>query len=566
MANEKPGSEGESEGSAEGTDFIRETITADVSAGKNDGRVVTRFPPHPNGYLHIGHAFAINTNFGIAAENGGVCNLRFDDTNPEAEDPEYVEAIQRDIRWLGFDWEDRLYHASDYFEKLYGLAEGLVNKGLAYVCACDEESIRKQRGNFYEPGVDCEHRNRPDSESLDLLRRMRAGEFEDGSHVLRARIDMQSADLNMRDPLMYRIKHIRHERLGDAWPIYPMYDFSHGLSDSLEGITHSLCSLEFLDHRPLYDWFLEACEMPNRPQQIEFARINVNYTVTSKRVLTQLVSGGHVEGWDDPRMPTVSGMRRRGYPAEAIRRFCSGAGITRRGDTITEVGRLEHAVRDQLNNTSPRVLAVLRPVKLVIENYPEDRVDELDAPHHPNDESFGTRPLPLSRELWVERDDWLDDPPKKWHRLGPGREVRLKYACLITCERAIRDEAGEITEIRCRWDPDSLGGAPADGRKVRGTIHWVSAQHAIDAEVRLYDRLFSEESPLADDREFTESLNPDSLDVISGCKLEPGLASAQPGDQFQFERQGYFCRDTGAEGSSYIMTVGLRDAWAKKAK
>ncbi len=548
-------------------DFIREMIAEDIRNGKNDGCVVTRFPPEPSGYLHIGHAFAINLNFGIAAEiPGGLYNLRFDDTNPEAEEQEYVEAIQQDIRWLGFDWGNRLFFASDYFPKLYAHAEGMVEAGLAYVDSCDGDAIRENRGNFYKPGVDCPHRERPIEENLALLRKMRAGEFEDGSQVLRAKIDMQNADLNMRDPLMYRIRRVRHQRTGDVWPIYPLYDFSHGLSDAIEGITHSLCSLEFLDHRPLYEWFLEACKTGNRPQQTEFARLNLNYTVTSKRKLLQLVNGGHVSGWDDPRMPTIRGMRRLGYPPEAIRRFCTEVGVTKR-DAVIDIGRLEHTVRDQLNASCPRVMGVLHPLKMVIENFPEDQTEELDCPHHPGDASFGSRTVPFSKIIYVERDDFMENPTKKWHRLAPGREVRLKYACLVTCTRAIKNDAGEIIELRCGWDPDSLGGAPADGRKVRGTIHWVSAAHAIEAQVSLYDRLFAVENPGAED-DLIAALNPDSLETLTDCLVEPSLANVEPGARVQFERLGYFIAeapDAATGRLSFIKTVGLRDAWAKTA-
>jgi len=550
------------------TDFIREMIAEDVRCGKHGGRVITRFPPEPSGYLHIGHAFAINVNFSVASEvEGGLYNLRFDDTNPVAEEAEYVEAIQQDIHWLGFDWGERLFFASDYFPQLYAYAVQMVEDGLAYVDSCDGDAIRRNRGNFYQPGVDCPHRERSVAENRDLLERMRAGEFEDGAHVLRARIDMQAGDLNMRDPLMYRIRHVHHQRTGDQWPIYPLYDFSHGLSDAIEGVTHSLCSLEFLDHRPLYDWFLEACNTDNRPQQTEFARLNLNYTITSKRNLLRLVNGGHVSGWDDPRMPTLRGMRRLGYPPEAIRRFCTEVGVTRR-DAVIDIGRLEHTVRDHLNATCPRVMGVLHPLKVVIENYPEDRTDDFDCPHHPGDESFGSRSVPFSKVIYVERDDFLENPPKKWHRLGPGREVRLKYACLVTCTRAVKNEDGEIVELRCQWDPESLGGAPADGRKVRGTIHWVSAAHAIEARVSLYDRLFAVENPGAEDDPISV-LNPNSLEVLTGCLVEPSLATIEPGARVQFERLGYFVADqTPAESGqlSFIKTVGLRDTWAKQGQ
>jgi glutaminyl-tRNA synthetase len=550
--------------------FIREKIEADVSAGKHGGRVVTRFPPEPNGYLHIGHASSINLNFGMAAAfPGGICNLRFDDTNPEAEDVEYVDAIQQDIRWLGFDWGDRRHFASDYFQQLFDFAVLLIEKGLAFVDSSSLEEIRKQRGNFYEPGTESPHRERSIEENLDLFQRMRAGEFADGAHVLRAKIDMQSPDLNLRDPIMYRIRKIHHHRTGDDWPIYPMYDFAHGLSDAIEAVTHSLCSLEFVDHRPLYDWYLEACETEARPEQTEFARLNLSYTVLSKRRLLQLVEEQRVSGWDDPRMPTLCGIRRRGYPAEAILQFCNEVGITKR-DSVVDIGLLEHFVRDALNFSAPRAMGVLRPLKVVIENFPEDRVEELDAPFHPNDPSFGSRKLPLSRVVYVERDDFMEEPVKKWFRLTPGREVRLRYACLITCTDVIKDpNSGEVIELRCTWDPDSLGGAPADGRKVRGTLHWVSAEHAVEAEVRLYDRLFKDENPSAGDGDFLESMNPDSLEVLSGCQVEPSLASAQSGDRMQLERLGYFCVDPSSESAGKLVlnrTVGLRDAWAKEAK
>jgi glutaminyl-tRNA synthetase len=550
--------------------FIREKIEADVRAGKHGGRVVTRFPPEPNGYLHIGHASSINLNFGMAAAfPGGICNLRFDDTNPEAEDVEYVDAIQQDIRWLGFDWGDRCYFASDYFKHLFDFAVLLIEKGLAFVDSSSLEEIRKQRGNFYEPGTESPHRGRSIAENLDLFHRMRLGEFADGAHVLRAKIDMQSPDLNLRDPIMYRIRRIHHHRTGDEWPIYPMYDFAHGLSDAIESVTHSLCSLEFEDHRPLYDWYLEACETEARPEQTEFARLNLNYTVLSKRRLLQLVEERHVSGWDDPRMPTLCGIRRRGYPPEAILQFCDEVGITKR-DSVVDIGLLEHFVRDALNFGAPRAMGVLRPLKVVIENFPEDRVEELDAPFHPNDPSFGSRKLPLSRVVYVERDDFMEEPAKKWFRLAPGREVRLRYACLITCVDVIKDpNSGEVVELRCTWDPDSLGGAPADGRKVRGTIHWVSAAHAVEAEARLYDRLFKDENPSAGDGDFLDSLNPDSLEVVSGCQVEPSLTSAQSGDRMQLERLGYFCVDSDRASAGKLIfnrTVGLRDAWAKQAK
>ena len=550
--------------------FIREMIEADVRNGKHGGRVVTRFPPEPNGYLHIGHATSINLNFGMAAEfPAGICNLRFDDTNPEAEDVEYVDAIQHDIRWLGFDWGDRRYFASDYFPQLYDFAIRLIEKDLAFVDSSSLKDIRKLRGNFYEPGTDSSYRGRSIEENLDLFKRMRAGEFPDGAHVLRAKIDMKSPDLNLRDPIMYRIRRIFHHRTGNEWPIYPMYDFAHGLSDAIEGVTHSLCSLEFVDHRPLYEWYLRACETKARPEQTEFARLNLTYTVLSKRKLLQLVDERHVSGWNDPRMPTLCGIRRRGYPPEAILQFCDEVGITKR-DGVVDIGLLEHFVRDALNSGAPRAMGVLRPLKVVIENFPEGRVEELDAPFHPNDPSFGSRKLPLSRVVYVERDDFMEEPAKKWFRLARGSEVRLRYACLITCVDVIADpKSGEVVELRCRWDPDSLGGAPADGRKVRGTLHWVSAEHAVEAEVRLYDRLFKDENPSAGGVDFLECLNPDSLEVLSGCRVEPSLAKAQSGDRVQLERLGYFCVDPDSASARKLVfnrTVGLRDTWAKEAK
>jgi len=550
--------------------FIRELIEADVRSGKHGGRVVTRFPPEPNGYLHIGHATSINLNFGMAAAlPAGICNLRFDDTNPEAEDVEYVDAIQQDIRWLGFDWGDRRYFASDYFQQLFDFAILLIEKGLAFVDSSSLDEIRKLRGSFYEPGTDSPYRKRSIEENLDLFRRMRAGEFEDGAHVLRAKIDMQSQDLNLRDPIMYRIRRVHHHRTGDEWPIYPMYDFAHGLSDAIEGVTHSLCSLEFEDHRPLYDWYLRACEIEAPPQQTEFARLNLSYTVLSKRRLLQLVKERLVSGWDDPRMPTLCGIRRRGYPPEAIIEFCDEVGVTKR-DSVVDVGLLEHFVRDALNSRAPRAMGVLRPLKVVIENFPEDRVEELDAPFHPNDPSFGSRKLPLSRVVYIERDDFMEEPVKKWFRLAPGREVRLRYACLITCVDVIKDSnSGEVIELRCTWDPESLGGAPADGRKVRGTLHWVSADHSVEAEARLYDRLFKDENPSGGDGDLLDSLSPNSLEVLSGCRVEPSLADARSGDRFQLERIGYFCVDADSESAGKLVlnrTVSLRDTWAKQVK
>jgi glutaminyl-tRNA synthetase len=529
--------------------------------------VATRFPPEPNGYLHIGHAKSICLNFGLAAQYGGTCNLRFDDTNPSKEEVEYVDSIVEDVRWLGFDWEDRLYYASDYFDQLYAWAEELALKGLAYVDSQPEEDIAEQRGNYFKKGRPSPDRDRPARESLDLLRRMKAGEFEDGAHVLRARIDMESGNMNMRDPIMYRIRHASHHRTGEKWCIYPMYDYAHGQSDAIEKITHSICTLEFEAHRPLYDWFVQAIGVEDPPQQIEFARLNLTYTVMSKRRLLTLVQDGHVTGWDDPRMPTISGLRRRGYTPESIRDLCDRIGLAKRDNTV-EVSLLEHCLREHLNATAPRALAVLRPLRLVIENYPEGESEELDCPINPQDPSAGTRKVPFSREILVERDDFREDPPKKWFRLAPGREVRLRYACLVTVKDVIKDADGNVTELRCTWDPDSRGGDAPDGRKVRGTIHWVSAPHAIDAEVRLYDRLFGVENPM-EAEDFRSTINPDSLEVLTGCKLEPSLSGAAPLDRWQFERLGYFCvdsRDSSPDHLVFNRTVGLRDSWAKIEK
>jgi glutaminyl-tRNA synthetase len=548
------------------SDFIRTIITADLESGKHD-RVLTRFPPEPNGYLHIGHAKAICVNYGIAEEYAGTYNLRFDDTNPEKEDVEYVEAIQENIRWLGFDWKDNLFFASDYFERLYECAVELVRRGKAYVDSLSAEEIRQHRGTLTEPGRDSPFRSRSIEENLDLFTRMRAGEFEDGAHVLRAKIDMASPNLNMRDPTLYRIRKVAHHRTGDEWCIYPMYDFTHCLSDSFEGITHSLCSLEFEDHRPLYDWVLDELETPCHPQQIEFARLNLNYTVLSKRKLRTLVSDGHVSGWDDPRMPTLAGLRRRGYTAEAIRAFCDAIGLAKR-NSVVDVAMLEHEVRDHLNKVAPRVMGVLRPLRVVIENYPEDKVEELDAVNNPEDASEGTRRVPFSRVLYIERDDFLEDPPRKFFRLSPGREVRLRYAYFVTCSDVVKDENGEVVEIRCTYDPATRGGDAPDGRKVKATLHWVSVQHAIEAEVRLYDRLFEVEDPndVPAGKEFTDLLNPASLEVLRGCLLEPSLAEAVPGARYQFERQGYFCVDRDCSengGLVFNRTVALRDTWAR---
>ncbi|HNR40150.1 MAG TPA: glutamine--tRNA ligase/YqeY domain fusion protein [Acidobacteriota bacterium] len=550
--------------------FIEEIILADLRAGNNDGRVHTRFPPEPNGYLHIGHAKSICLNFGLALKFGGRCNLRFDDTNPTKEDVEYVESIQADIRWLGFDWADRLFYASDYFEQLYQWAEFLIQKGKAYVCDLTADEIRDGRGTLTRPGAASKFRDRPVAENLDLFRRMRAGEFPDGTRVLRARIDMASPNLNLRDPVLYRILHRDHHRTGAAWCIYPMYDFAHGQSDAIEGITHSICTLEFEDHRPLYDWFVEELELPHRPRQYEFARLNMTYTVMSKRKLLRLVTEGRVRGWDDPRMPTIAGMRRRGFTPAAIRNFCERIGVAKKNSTV-DYALLEHCLREDLEQHAPRVMAVLRPLKVVIENYPEGQVEWLEADNNPNDPAAGTRPVPFARELYIERDDFREDPPKKYFRLYPGNEVRLKHAYYIRCERVVKDPAtGAITELRCTYDPTSRGGATPDGRTVRGTLHWVSAAHAVPAEVRLYDQLFAVESPddVPEGQDFTVNLNPHSLEVIPDARVEPGLAAAAAGSRFQFLRQGYFCADpdTSPECPVFNRTVTLKDSWAKIEK
>jgi glutaminyl-tRNA synthetase len=563
--NERKGSE-----PTPSLDFIRTRITEDVEAGKNQGRVHTRFPPEPNGYLHIGHAKAICLNFGVAREFGGLCNLRFDDTDPAKEEVEYETAIQDDVRWLGFDWEDRLCFASNYFAKLYEYAVVLISNGKAYVDSLSADEIREYRGTLTEPGRESPYRGRPVEENLDLFRRMRDGEFEDGTHVLRAKIDMASPNLNMRDPTLYRIRRTHHHRTGDDWTIYPMYDYTHPISDALEMITHSLCSLEFEDHRPLYDWVLDHVPAPSHPQQIEFARLHLSYTVLSKRKLLRLVKEGHVDGWDDPRMPTLRGLRRRGYTPEAIREFCDRIGLAKR-DSLVDVAQLEFAIREDLNRRSPRVMAVLRPLRVVIENYPDDRVEELEAVNNPEDPSAGTRRVPFSRVLYLERDDFREDPPKKWFRLAPGREVRLRYGYFITCREVVKGEDGEVVELRCTYDPATRGGSAPDGRKVRGTLHWVSAAHSIAAEVRLYDRLFVRENPAEekDGEDFLAALNPNSLEVMHDCRLEPGLAAARAGDRFQFERLGYFGVDpdrTATGGPVFNRTVTLRDSWAKIEK
>jgi glutaminyl-tRNA synthetase len=547
-------------------DFIREIISEDIKTNKFGGRVHTRFPPEPNGYLHIGHAKSISLNFGVAEEFGGLCNLRFDDTNPSKEDVEYVESIIEDIHWLGFDWGDRLFYASDYFDQLYEFAIRLVKKGMAYVDDLSADEIREYRGTLTEPGQDSPYRNRTVEENLDLFERMRAGEFEEGSRVLRAKIDMSSGNLNLRDPVIYRIVHEPHHRTGDKWCIYPMYDFAHGQCDSIERVTHSLCTLEFQDHRPLYDWFLNELDIYHS-QQIEFARLNLSYTVLSKRKLLQLVKERIVNGWDDPRMPTLSGMRRRGYTPEAIRDFCDRIGVAK-NDSIIDIALLEYCLRQDLNARAPRVMGVLDPLKVVIDNYPEDLVEEMDAINNPEDETMGTRKIPFSRIVYIERDDFREDPPKKYFRLAPGREVRLRYAYFITCVGFVKDEqTGEIVELHCTYDPATHGGDAPDGRKVKGTLHWVSAAHALPAEVRLYDRLFMKENPsgVEDGKDFRSNLNPDSLQTLTGCYVEPGLSGAKPGKIVQFERQGYFCVDPDTQAGKLVFnrTVPLRDSWAK---
>ncbi|MCX8118373.1 MAG: glutamine--tRNA ligase/YqeY domain fusion protein [Desulfobacterota bacterium] len=550
------------------TDFIREIIDEHNRTGRFGGRVATRFPPEPNGYLHIGHAKSICLNFGIAAQYGGTCNLRMDDTDPSGESQEYVDAIIRDVRWLGFDWEDRLFYASDYYEQLYQYAVQLIKEGKAYVCSLSPEEIRQQRGTLTEPGKESPYRNRTVEENLDLFARMRAGEFEDGTHVLRAKIDMASPNITMRDPVLYRIKRTPHYRTGTKWCIYPMYDFAHCLSDSIEGITHSICTLEFENNRALYDWILDQLKVECHPQQIEFARLNLSYTVLSKRRLIELVERGLVNGWDDPRMPTLAGMRRRGYPPEAIRNFCSKIGVAKR-ENLVDLSLLEHCVREDLNERAQRAMAVLRPLRLVIDNYPEGKVEEIECPNHPQKPSFGTRKVPFSRVLYIEREDFHENPPKKYNRLAPGREVRLRYAYLVKCESLVKDErTGEIKEVHCTYDPQTLHGSPPEGRKVEGVIHWVSAAHSIPAEVRLYDRLFQVPDPMAGEEDFLSYLNPNSLEIVSSCRLEPSLASATVEDRFQFERLGYFCLDSKDATPQHLVfnrVVSLRDTWAKIA-
>jgi glutaminyl-tRNA synthetase len=547
--------------------FIRDIITEDRRQNKNGGRVVTRFPPEPNGYLHIGHAKAICLNFGLAAENNGACHLRFDDTNPTKEDVEYVESMQDDIHWLGFDWRDKLFYASDYFEQLYQYAVQLIKAGKAYVCSLSPEEMREYRGTLTEPGKDSPYRTRSVAENLDLFERMRAGAFPEGAHTLRAKIDMASGNLNMRDPVMFRILHASHHRTGDKWCIYPMYDYAHCVSDAIEGITHSICTLEFEDHRPLYDWFLDQLQTSCHPQQIEFARLNLSYTLMSKRKLLQLVNQRYVSGWDDPRMPTISGLRRRGYTPESIRTFCERIGVAKR-DSVVDIALLEHCLREDLNKRAQRVMAVLRPLRVVIENYPEGQVEAMEAVNNPEDASMGTRQVPFSRVLYIEREDFREDPPRQFFRLAPGREVRLRYAYYITCTGVVKDErSGEVVELRCTYDPATRGGWAPDGRQVKSTIHWVSAAHAIPAQVRLYDHLFLKPDPGADEDggDLAASLNPKSLEVLTGCQLEPSLAGATPGSRYQFERQGYFCVDLDTRPGTLVFnrTVTLRDTWAR---
>jgi glutaminyl-tRNA synthetase len=554
-------------GTTESIDFIRTIVTDDVKAHKHAGRVATRFPPEPNGYLHIGHAKSICLNFGVAQEFGGTCNMRFDDTNPTKEDVEYVDAIQADVRWLGFSWDDRLFYASDYFGKLYEYAVELIKAGKAYVDSLTADEIRVYRGTLTEPGKNSPYRDRSVEENLSLFEKMKAGEFEDGTHVLRAKIDMASPNINMRDPTLYRIRRVHHHRTGDAWDIYPMYDFAHTISDALEGITHSLCTLEFEDHRPLYEWFLDNLTLPSRPRQIEFARLNLTYTVMSKRRLLRLVEEGFVRDWDDPRMPTIVGLRRRGFTPAAIHDFCERVGVAKK-ESIIDVALLEHCARENLNKVAPRVMAVLRPLKVVITNYPEGQVEESEAVNNPEDPSAGTRLVPFSRVIYIEKDDFREDPPKKFFRLAPGREVRLRYGYIIKCVDVVKDAAtGEVTELHCTYDPATRSGHEGvqDKKRVQATIHWVSAAHALDAEVRLYDRLFVSERPGEDGREFTEDLNPQALEIVASCKVEPSLKNAAPYARYQFERLGYFAVDPDTADGRLVFnrTVTLRDQWAK---
>ena len=570
MATDLPRDEDNTGVSTSGLDFIRQIVVEDRRVGKHDGRVHTRFPPEPNGYLHIGHAKAICLSFGLAKEHGGLCNLRMDDTNPTTESVEYVRAIKDDVRWLGFDWGDRFFYASGYFGQLHAFAVQLVEAGKAYVCDLRGAEVSEYRGMWNRPGRNSPYRDRSVAENLDLFARMRAGEFEDGSRTLRAKIDMASPNMNMRDPTIYRLRRVPHYRTGDRWCIYPMYDFTHPLSDALEGITHSLCTLEFEDHRPLYDWFLQNIHVPCQPRQIEFARLNLGYTVLSKRKLLELVDHGHVAGWDDPRMPTIVGFRRRGYTPEAIRDFCDRVGIAK-ANSIVSVAQLEDAVRQDLNKRALRVMGVLRPLKVVIENYPEGQVEQVEAVNNPEDETMGSRDVPFSRELYIERTDFREDPPKKYFRLAPGREVRLRYAYFITCRDVVKDhQTGEVVELRCNYDPETRGGYAPDGRKVRGTIHWVSAAHAVEAEVRLYDHLFAKINPEEVDEggDYKDALNQTSLETLTGCRVEPSLAGAPAGSRYQLERQGYVCIDPDSTDDRLVInrTVTLRDTWAKIEK
>jgi len=559
-------SDAPAEGKEKSVDFIREIIAEDLRSGKHK-HVVSRFPPEPNGFLHIGHAKSICLNFGVARETGGVANLRFDDTNPITEEDRYVQSIQQDVRWLGFDWGDRLFFASDYYERFYEFAVELVRKGLAYVCDLSADAIREYRGTLTEPGRESPWRNRGIEENLDLFGRMRAGEFPDGARTLRAKIDMASGNLNMRDPVLYRILRAHHHRTGDAWCIYPMYDFAHPLSDAVEGVTHSLCTLEFEDHRPLYDWCVKNTSVPSTPRQIEFARLNLTHTVLSKRRLLRLVNENHVAGWDDPRMPTLSGLRRRGFPPTAIRAFCDMIGLAKRDSTV-DLGKLEYCVREELNRTAARTMAVLRPLKLTIETWPEEQVDWIEAVNNPEDETAGVRKVPFTRTIWIEQDDFRENPPKGFFRLAPGQEVRLKHAYLIRCVEVVKDAAGEVTELRCTHDPQSRGGDAPDGRKVRGTLHWVSAAHAAKAVVRLYEHLFAVETPGAGGRDFIEDLNTASLETLSGALVEPSLASSPPGTVVQFLRHGYFCVDLDSTKETIVFnrTISLKDTWAKIEK
>jgi glutaminyl-tRNA synthetase len=554
---------GEAAAGEPGRDFIRDIVKADLDAGRAKG-VVTRFPPEPNGYLHIGHAKSICLNFGIAEEFGGRCHLRFDDTNPTKEEQEYIDAIERDVRWLGFDWGKHLYHASDYFERLYGWAEDLIRAGKAYVDDQNPHDMRTNRGTLTEPGKNSSFRDRSVEENLDLFRRMRAGEFPNGTRVLRAKIDMASGNINLRDPVMYRILHANHPRTGTEWKIYPSYDYAHGQSDAVEQITHSICTLEFEDHRPLYDWFIANLDVPSKPHQYEFARLNLTYTVLSKRVLTELVRGGHVSGWDDPRMPTLAGLRRRGVPPEAIRDFVKRIGVAKANSTV-DVGMFDFSVREALNKTALRRMAVLRPLKVVIENYPEGQVEELEAVNHPDNPAAGARKIKFGREIYIEQDDFMENPPKKFFRLSPGSEVRLRYAFFLTCREVIKNASGEVTELRCTYDPATRGGNAPDGRKVKATIHWVSATHSIPAEVRLYNPLFTKPDPSGGEG-FAADLNPNSLELLNGARLEPALAEAKVGQPVQFERQGYFCLDVASTAAKPVFgrTIGLRDTWAKE--